>query len=65
MFAFAMDVKGDWNMLSENESELFRVIYENDNPKKVAQYMVSLFLGYLHTHGPSQEIPVADPLESA
>ena len=52
-------------MLSKNEIELFRVIYENDNPKKVGQYMVSLFLDYLRTHGPSQETPVADPLESA
>lgn len=52
-------------MLSENEIEMFRVIYENDNPKKVAQYMVSLFLDYLHTRGPSQETPVADPQESA
>ena len=58
-------MKGDWKMLSENEIELFRVVYENDNPKKVAQYMVSLFLDYLHTHGPSQETPAADPRESA
>ena len=52
-------------MLSENETELIELIRENDKPEKVAGYMLSLFLDYLRTHGPSQEIPSADPLVSA
>ena len=51
--------------MSENEMEFIKLIRENDNPEKVACYMLSLFLDYLHTHGPSQEKTVADPLESA
>ena len=52
-------------MLSENETSLIGLIRENDNPEKVACYMLSLFLDYLRTHGPSQEKPSADPLVSA
>lgn len=52
-------------MLCENENALIKLLRENDNPEKVAQYMLSLFLDYLHTHGPSQEKHAADPLVSA
>jgi hypothetical protein len=45
--------------------ELINMIRENDNPEKVAGYMLSLFLDYLRKHGPSQEKPSADPLVSA
>ena len=51
--------------MSENEIELLRIINESVNPEKVAQYMLSLFLDYLQTHGPSQEKPAVDPLVSA
>ena len=51
--------------MNENELELIKLLHENDNPKMVAEYMLSLFLDYLRTHGPSQETPVAAPLESA
>ena len=51
--------------VSENEIELIKLLRENDNPEKVAGYMLSLFLDYLRTHGPSQETPVAVPPESA
>lgn len=51
--------------MSENEIELFRIIHESDDPERVAQYMFSLFLDYLQTHGPAQEISVAIPPESA
>ena len=51
--------------MTENELELIALIHENDNPEIMAEYMLSLFLDYLHTHGPSQETSVADPPESA
>ena len=51
--------------MSENELELVNLLHENDNPDMVAEYMLSLFLDYLHKHGPFQETPVAAPLESA
>lgn len=50
--------------MTKNEEELFRVIYENDNPEKVASFMFNLFLDYLRTHAPSQEKPAAGPLVS-
>ena len=52
-------------MLSENEIKLVEVLRENDNPGKVAGYMLSLFLDYLRTHGPSLDKPAADPQVSA
>ena len=51
--------------MTENERELIKLLRENDNPEKVASYMLSLFLDYLHKHAPSQGIPSADPPESA
>ena len=51
--------------MTSNEKELIALIRENDKPELVAQYMFNLFLDYLRTHGPSQEKPAADPLESA
>ncbi len=41
--------------MTDNEIELIKLIRENDNPDKVATYMLNLFLDYLHTHVPSQE----------
>lgn len=52
-------------MLSENETALIGLIRENDKPEKIANYMISLFLDYLRTHGPSQEKSFADPQVSA
>ena len=51
--------KGDLAM-TENERELIEILRENNDPEKVASYMLSLFLDYLHTHAPSQETPSAD-----
>jgi hypothetical protein len=58
-------MKGDWDCMTKNEEELIALIRENDKPELVASYMLSLFLDYLHTHGPCQEKPSADPQESA
>lgn len=51
--------------MSENELELLDIVRGSEDPELVAQYMLSLFLDYLHTHAPSQGRPVADPQESA
>ena len=51
--------------MNDNELELIDLIRDSDNPDKVAAYMFSLFLDYLHTHGPSQEKHAADPRGSA
>ena len=58
-------IKGGLAIMNENEIMLISILRENDNPEKVAAYMLSLFLDYLRTHGPSQEKPSADPLVSA
>ena len=51
--------------MTDNERELVNLLRENDNPEKVASYMLNLFLDYLHTHAPSQEKPSADLQEFA
>lgn len=51
--------------MTDNEKELIKLLRENDNPEKVASYMFSLFLDYLHKHDPSQERPSADLREFA
>ena len=45
--------------MSENERELVRIIRESEDPQAVTEYMFSLFLDYLQTHGPSPERPFA------
>ena len=49
--------------MTENERELIKLLRENDNPEKVASYMLNLFLDYLHKLDPSQEIPAVVPQE--
>ena len=51
--------------MSKNEIDLINLVRDSVNPEMVAEYMLNLFLDYLHTHGPSQEKPSAAPLESA
>lgn len=51
--------------MSDNESELLEIIRNSNDPEKVANYMLNLFLDYLRTHAPSQETPSADLPESA
>ena len=51
--------------MTENERELIKLLRENDNPEKVASYMLNLFLDYLHTHAPSQETPAVELQEFA
>lgn len=40
--------------MTENEKELIKLIRESDDPDKVAEYMLNLFLDYLRTNVPSQ-----------
>jgi hypothetical protein len=51
--------------MTKNEEELIALIRENDKPELVSSYMLNLFLDYLRTHAPSQEIPSADLSVSA
>ena len=51
--------------MTENEMKLIDLIRSSDEPEKVAEYMLNLFLDYLRTHAPSQETPVVAPQESA
>lgn len=51
--------------MTENEKELINIIRDSDNPEKVAEYMLTLFLDYLRTHAPSQETPSVGLQESA
>lgn len=51
--------------MTDNEMKLIDLISNSNDPENVATYMLNLFLDYLHTHAPSQEIPAADLSESA
>ena len=51
--------------MSQNESELIKIIRESDYPEQVIKYMFNLFVDYLRTHAPSQETPSAAVPESA
>ena len=51
--------------MTENERKLIKLLRENDDPERVANYMLNLFLSYLHTHAPSQETPSVDLQEFA
>lgn len=51
--------------MTDNEKKLINLIRNSSDPEKVANYMFSLFLDYLHTHAPSPEKPPAALLESA
>jgi hypothetical protein len=51
--------------MSKTDQEIFALIRESSDPKKVAQHMISLCLDYLRTHGPSQETASFAPQESA
>ena len=51
--------------MTENEIKLLNLLRDSDDPEKVAEYMLSLFLDYLHTHSPSQGNTVGDLRELA
>ena len=51
--------------MSKNEIELIELVRNSEDPELVAQYMLSLFLDYLRTHGPDPEKPSGNLQESA
>lgn len=51
--------------MTDNEAELINIIRNSNDPEKVANYMLNLFLDYLRTHAPSQEKQSAVLSESA
>ena len=51
--------------MTDNEKELINIIRTSEDPQKVAEYMLNLFLDYLRTNAPSQEKASASPRESA
>ena len=51
--------------MTENEMKLIDLIRSSDEPEKVAEYMLNLFLDYLRTNAPSQETHLAVQQESA
>jgi hypothetical protein len=51
--------------MTDNEKELINIIRTSEDPQKVAEYMLNLFLDYLRTNAPSEEKAAASPRESA
>ena len=51
--------------MTDYEKELIEMIRNSNDPEKVANYMLNLFLDYLRTHAPYQETPSAVLLEFA
>lgn len=51
--------------MTDNEKELINIIRTSEDPQKVAEYMLNLFLDYLRTNAPSEEKAPASPRESA
>ena len=49
--------------MTKNELELINLIRNSEQPEKVAEYMLNLFLDYLRINAPSQEKYSADPSE--
>ncbi len=51
--------------MTDNEKELINIIRTSEDPQKVAEYMLNLFLDYLRTNAPSEEKAAVSPRESA
>lgn len=51
--------------MSNTDQEIFQLIRNSPDPKKTAEFFISLCLDYLKTHGPSQETVSSAPPESA
>lgn len=51
--------------MTNDEKELITLIRESVDPEQVANYMLNLFLDYLHTNDPSQEKSFSAPRVSA
>ncbi len=51
--------------MTDNEKELINIIRNSDEPEKVFEFALNLFLNYLRSHDQSQDKPRADLEESA
>ena len=51
--------------MTSNETELINIIRNSKSPEKIADYFLTLILGYLNTNAPSPKKPVGVPQESA
>jgi hypothetical protein len=40
-------IKGEHRIMSKNEMELFKIIYENDNPEQSVQTAITVFAAFL------------------
>ena len=54
------NTKGDYEMLTENEEELLRMIRENDNPGQAVLIAIDTIFGYLTQRGSSVGRAAAD-----
>lgn len=54
-----LTIKKENIKMTKNELELINLIRNSEQPEKVAEYMLNLFLDYLQTTVPSQETHVA------
>lgn len=50
--------------MSENEIELFNMLYENDDPEQAVLTAIKVFAAFLEQPGADPEPPAAGPLES-
>lgn len=51
--------------MSPHEKELFKIIYESNNPEQAVMTAITIFAAFLERLAKDQELPAADPLESA
>ena len=51
--------------MSTHEIELFKIIYENENPEKAVLTAIEIFTAFLEQPSTGQVPPVVCPLESA
>lgn len=51
--------------MSTQERELFKIIYENDNPEKAVLTAIEVFTAFLEQLAADPAQPAACPLESA
>ena len=51
--------------MNENEMELLKIVYENDDPEQAVMTAIKVFAAFLEQLAEDPEPPAASPLESA
>ena len=51
--------------MSNNEMELFKIVYENDDPEQACMTAIKVFAAFLEQLEADQELPAVCPRESA